>query len=514
MPINFIPNDPRAGSSAPALRTQPARPNRPATRSGFTFTGAVPEGVFAPGTPQFLFWQVREAALSALDAWEASAGLHKKWQGNRAKLSLLQDAGQDLNAFYNRSSLSFFHQTVGTTTFFSGASADVVAHETGHALLDSIRPDFWDINFLEVGAFHECFGDIIALLTALEDLETRKKLLTAAPSLRKRNFVESTAEDLSEGIRKLQPTHNAAEPRHAFNTFKFQIPSSLPTNGGPGALINEVHSFGMIFTGCFWDLIANLFAAAAVKNEAALLAAARLAGKILIAGVQTAVITPRFFQSVGRSMVLADQSLNAGANRASIKDAFLRHNILLGSDSVLAPSMALSGPAPKGNAKSGTALLGAATRKDLRQRLGDMPGARLSLAAEDVFGTRLVTATQTRDVSLGDVDPRLKGVVAIAHEPARVGDSGGRAAVVGVLPEVTDTEVEVQAFVASLLGNQQIDLKKPQGTALVADATGKSEVTHSVRSVGGKKVLRRVRFQCQCHRSAQALLAALCAEGG
>jgi hypothetical protein len=213
-------------------------------------------------------------------------------------------------------------------------------------------------------------------------------------------------------------------------------------------------------------------------------------------------------------MVLADQSLNAGASRALIRDAFLRHNILLGSDAVLAPSMSLAGLAPKGNAKSGTALLGAATRKDLRQRLGDMPGARLSLMAEDVFGTRLVTATQTRDVSLDAVDARLKGVVAVAHEPARVGDSGGRAAVVGVLPEVTDTEVEVQTFAASLLENQQIDLKKAPGSALVADATGKSQMTHSVRSVGGKKVLRRVRFQCQCHRSAQALLAALCDEGG
>ena len=514
MTINFIPNDPRAGSSAPALRAQPARPNRPANRSGFTFTGAVSEGVFAPGTLQFLFWQAREAALSAMDAWEASAGLHKKWQGNRAKLPLLQDAGEKLNAFYDRASLSFFHMAVGTNTFFSGASTDVIAHETGHALLDSIRPDLWGVNFLEAGAFHEAFGDMIALLTALEDLETRKKLLTTAPSLRKRNFVESTAEDLSEGIRRLKPSHNAAEPRHAFNTFKFQIPSSLPTDGGPGVLINEVHSFGMIFTGCFWDLIANLFAAAAIKDEAALLAAARLAGKILITGVQAAVITPRFFQSVGRSMVLADQSLNAGANRALIKDAFLRHEILLGSDSMLAPSMALSGLAPKGKAKSGTALLGAATRKDLRQRLGDVPGARLSLVAEDVFGTRLVTATQTRDVGLGAVDQRLKGVVAIAHEPARVGDSGGRAAVVGMLPEVTDTEVEVQSFVASLLENQQIDLKKAQGNALVADATDQSQVTHSVKSVGGKKVLRRVRFQCQCHRSAQALLAALCDEDG
>jgi hypothetical protein len=133
---------------------------------------------------------------------------------------------------------------VGAQTFFSGASTDVVSHEVGHGLLDSMRPDFFGVNFLEVGAFHEAFGDCIAILTALSDTETRQRLLAVAPNLRARDFVESTAEQLSRAIGLAIPGHNAAEPRHAFNTFKFQIPSTLPDDGGPGALINEVHSFG------------------------------------------------------------------------------------------------------------------------------------------------------------------------------------------------------------------------------------------------------------------------------
>src|SRR5262249_35803569 len=153
-------------------------------------------------------------------------------------------------------------------TFFSGASTDVVAHEVGHGLLDSVRPDFFEVNLLEVGAFHEAFGDCIAMLTALSDRDTRQKLLAVAPDLRKRNFVETTAEELSMAISLAIPGHNASEPRHAFNKFKFQIPSTLPNNGGPGELINEVHSFGMVFTGCFWDLVANLFGAASSTSEA------------------------------------------------------------------------------------------------------------------------------------------------------------------------------------------------------------------------------------------------------
>src|SRR5687767_7199629 len=104
MSINYIPNDPRAGAAAATMRVQSPRANRPSTKSGFTFHNSSPEGVSAPGTAQFLYWQCREAAIAALQAWEASAGAHKKWQGNRKKLDLFQDAGLDLNAFYDRQS--------------------------------------------------------------------------------------------------------------------------------------------------------------------------------------------------------------------------------------------------------------------------------------------------------------------------------------------------------------------------------------------------------------------------
>lgn len=489
MAINFVPNDPDAGSAAPGIRVQAKRPTRTGSKSGFVYSHTSPQGTAPPGTPKFLFWQARESAIAAVEAWEASAGPHTAWQGNRKKLPLLQDVGVDLNAFYDRDTFSFFHQQVGNITFFSGASTDVVAHEVGHGLLDSVRPDFFDVNFLEVGAFHEAFGDCMALLTALADLDTRKKLLAVTPSLRKRNFVESTAENLSHGIALAIPGHNAAEPRHAYNTFKFQIPSTLPSDGGPGELINEVHSFGMIFTGCFWDLIANLFAASAAKTETTLLTAARLAGELLIAGVKSAVVTPRFMQSVGRAMTLADQSLHAGAHHDQIRDAFAKHNIALGSNALLAPSMVLEGAAPTG------ATLSASTRKALLQRLGGARNAKLTVSADDMFGTPVVRAVQTRSVPLGTLHPQLRGVVALTDEPVIVGASGERAAVLGAVPHTSDTDVEVRAFVESLLAHRRIDLGKAKKGA-VAHHEHPPHTTHAVRSVGGTKVLTRTRFLC------------------
>jgi hypothetical protein len=494
MAINFITNDPEAGPTAPGLHSQSARPTRPAGRSGFILSGTVPQGNFAPGTPQFLFWQSREAAIAAVEAWEASSGPHTKWQGNRSKIPLLPDAGVDLNAFYNRASFSFFHETLGAQTFFSGESTDVVAHEVGHGLVDSIRPTFFSVNFLEVAAFHEAAGDCVAILTALNDLATRQKLLAVTTTLMKRNFVESTAEQLSRAIGIAFPGHNAAEPRHAFNTFQYQLPQTLPSNGGPGALINEAHSFGMLFSGCFWNLIVRIFAASGSKTPASLLAATQTAGKILIAGTKGALITPRFLQSVGRAMVLADQSLHNGANRDHINKAFQSHNILLGANAMVSPSIDLAGTAPKG------ATLAAATRKDLMARLGGSRSARLTTTAMREFDTPMVSAMHTDMVPLSSI-PGLKGVVAEAHQPVLVGGSGKSAAVMGAMPHPDNTEAEVLAYVKTLVAHDRIDYggkKKPAAKrGMVAGGGATTDhTTHVIRRVGGKKVLQRVRFLC------------------
>jgi hypothetical protein len=498
MTINFIPNDPLAGSAAPLLRPQPKHANRPAGRASFSLSNGSPEATLQPGAPGFLFWQCREAAFSALDAWEAATGKFPKWQGNRSRIALLQDAGVDLNAFYDRSSFSFFHRQIQNDVVFSGVSTDVVAHEVGHGLLDAIRSDLWDSPFLETGAFHEAFGDCVAILTALHDKPTREALLASTATLSQQNFVESTAEQLADAIRRLLPTHSAAEPRHAFNTFQFAIPETLPDDGGPGSLINEVHSFGMLFSGCFYDLLVAIFASHAAKTEAELLAAANTAGGLLAAAARTAVITPRFFQSVGRAMVLADSSLNGGVNRDRIRTAFEGHGIMLGANSLLAPAAALAGPEPKGRRTT----LTASTRKDLSARLGTQPGAKLAVDSIELGGQRFARAVHRQKVALGALDNRLKGVTVEAAVPVVVGGSRGRAAIMGTLPEPVSTEREVKAFVESLLAHGQIEFAAPAGgrrsRAAAAKTSPISRETHRVRTAGGRKILERVRFHCGC----------------
>jgi hypothetical protein len=438
-----------------------------------------------------------------VEVWETLNGNLTSWARNRKRLDLQQDAGDDLNAFYNAQSLSFFHHTTGNKTTFSGESTDVVAHEAGHAFLDSIRPDIWGSTFTEVAAFHEAFGDCVAILVALFDKLTRKALLEVAPDLRRGNFTEATAEDLSDGVRRaLGSSHPASAPRHALNNFRFQLPTSLPPSGGPNALTSEIHSFGRIFSGCFYDLISNLFAASPQRNEAALLAAAKTAGKLLIAGAKKAPEAQRFFQAVGRAMVLEDQAVNGGANRQQIIDAFDRHGIALGSAAMVAPRATLEGKAPKLGAKAKRPTLSAATTKDIRKRIGAAPGTKLAVSAVEIGEERVAQVVHYREVPLGSLSKQLKGVVAVAAEPVLVGAEGGRAAIVSALPEPNATTDEVHTFVETLLKNDQIAF---DGRARAAKARRVGAVngrqahglpTHKVVTRNGKKVLTRIRFVC------------------
>jgi hypothetical protein len=93
-------------------------------------------------------------------------------------------------------------------------------------------------------------------------------------------------------------------------------------------------------------------------------------------------------------------------------------------------------------------------------------------------------------------------VVAMAHEVIRVGQSGKMAAVMGSLPQPDRTIDEVEHFVETLLKMGRIDYggRAPKTKMALASSRSKprepSLTTHEIKTVGGKKVLQRVRFIC------------------
>ena len=503
--INYIPHDPQAGPVPPMRRTT-ARPDRPTGRAGFLVTGSEPQKVYAPGTAGFVRWQARQAAIVTMETWEKALGAPiTTWAAQATdprRLLIEPDLGDDINAYYDRTSLSFYHHTSDGVASFSGASTDVVSHEAGHGILDAIRPDLWNTPYLEAGGFHEAFGDVTAIITALSDKATRKALLAVSPDLGSANFVEGTAEDLSDAIRRaVGPTHSASKPRRALNTFRWQLPNTMPTQGGPDIMIAEVHSIARLMSGCFYDLVRAMFTTSGQRTETRLWSVTKTAARLFYKASVTAPEVPRFFQAVGRAMVLADDSLHGGANRQLIGQAFAGHGLALGSQALLAPELALEGDAPDVDRAAGVAAVQPATIRDIRRRLGAASNARATVSVADLTDGPVAKVSVRTEVPLDDIDQRLRGVVAFVDVPALVGASGRSAALLHAPRAGTPTD-DVYTFVRSLLANGQLETptappprSRRRATAAVADVLPTAEKpTHTLAKRGAGQELRRVRF--------------------
>jgi len=499
MTIAYVPNDPASGT--PSRNITPT-PDRVAPKVGFAVQGLPVEKVYPATAKEYAIWTAREAALRAINAFEACAGPLKAWQGTPPRLSLplIPDAGVDLNAYYDRASISFFESAVGGQTFYSGASEDVVAHETGHAILDALRPDLWNAAMTEVGAFHEGFGDCIALITALSDQGNRAALLKTDPKLAKANSVETLVEALAAAIgTAIDPNHNAAIPRHARNDFLWAIPKQLPPDGPGTVLINEIHSLGQLLAGTFYRTILGVFARTK-GDEAGLWQATRVATWLLVNAVLRAPIRPRFFQSVGRTMLVVDNASYKGANGPAIRAAYAHHNIDIGATTLLTPSQAL-GPMASGFAAAGAAPVGAAGSRDLGALMDAPDGTKPSFRRVE-FGARAVAiASVDRPVELAGLDPRLAGAVAVAPQEAFVGEGGGGAALLGAVDTGASVAAEVRDFVEMLLRRNDIAFdvppakkrapRKPRGSGAVSTPGSK---THAVVDTQ----LQRIAFACGC----------------
>ena len=135
----------------------------------------------ATNTAQFRQVHVWAKAQQLLEFCETHLGRPIPWgfEGNR--LMLVPAAGLKNNAFYDRSSKSlqfyFFRDEKAPNGLgYCSLAHDIVTHEAGHAILDGIRPHFLQNSSWETAAFHEFFGDMVAILTTLRSNFARKHL--------------------------------------------------------------------------------------------------------------------------------------------------------------------------------------------------------------------------------------------------------------------------------------------------------------------------------------------------
>jgi hypothetical protein len=96
------------------------------------------------------------------------------FEGNR--LILVPHAGYDENAFYDRhsKSLQFYYCGTSEQPVYTCLSHDIIAHELGHAILDGVRPFYYEASSVQTMAFHEFVADLTAIVTALRNNDLRR----------------------------------------------------------------------------------------------------------------------------------------------------------------------------------------------------------------------------------------------------------------------------------------------------------------------------------------------------
>ncbi|MEH2253759.1 hypothetical protein [Nostoc sp.] len=176
------------------------------------------------------------------------------WQwntnGNEEVINVYPHAGETENAFYDRSekALKFFYFTPPKNSgliekVFTCRSLDIVAHETGHAVLDSLKPD-WILGNApaQTGGLHESFGDLTSIFLILSQMDLVEYIVAETKAdLHQKNIVAALAEEFGLAINRSNGLRNAD------NDLKLSQVTA------------EVHDVSQVFTGGVFDTLADLF---------------------------------------------------------------------------------------------------------------------------------------------------------------------------------------------------------------------------------------------------------------
>lgn len=324
-------DDPGAPGDTGRVPVGVPAPNLSASPFPLALAGAAPAPKrYAPGTAGFRHWNAAVALRRGADLWGAAVPKGTRWQPG-GTLEATLDHGADLNAYYDRKGLWFFHERVKGTTVWSGESPDVLCHELGHAILDAVRSGLWDVMGAEVAAFHESFGDMSALLSALQVPSLRVAVLSeTGGTLYRASRISRLAEQLGWAIRQLQPDGVDRDAlRSAVNAFLYRDPKALPDSAPAAQLSSEPHNFSRVFTGGFFEALGGMVAVVAKPaTDAALAAASRDAALLLIDAARVAPVAAGYYSSIAAAMLAAERQRFKGRYAEALKSAFVRRGIL------------------------------------------------------------------------------------------------------------------------------------------------------------------------------------------
>ncbi|MBX3170236.1 MAG: hypothetical protein KF760_22715 [Candidatus Eremiobacteraeota bacterium] len=279
-----------------------------------------------------------------LNMWQNYRGGQIEWSFGSRVLDVVPHKKQGMNAYYSRweGSTNYFFQDSPQlqTTVKTANSVDVVAHETGHSVLDGMKPGYLSTNDRETGAFHEAFGDCSAMLFTLQDEAMRERILEqTGGDLSKPGNLAWLAEEFGKA-RRLANDDPADDDRpwlrNAQNKFTYVKPESLGDGrGDDDTLGGEIHSFGRLWAGAFYDCLNATYQdglAQGLGPNQALKFAADTLGPLFARAVDRAPSTRGRFKDMGLQLIQADKETNNGRLSEAFTKVFVERKIISPKD--------------------------------------------------------------------------------------------------------------------------------------------------------------------------------------
>jgi hypothetical protein len=287
--------------------------------------------VTLPDTPQFdavhTFAVVRQTLTMyqrALAGGDSDTPLPWQWNSSvdTAPLEVFPHGLPNvMNAFYSRSQccLKFgdFIPSGQAERVYTCRSFDIVSHETGHAVLDGLKPD-WLLadNPPQTGGLHEAFGDLTAIFLALAQLDQCEAIIAQTKArLHDKTFLADIAEQFGLALGRSNGLRNADND------------ITLSEAG------TEVHAISQVFTGAVYDILADIFnheRNPALRDDAAVLhqVGDYLRGLLLRAYIAAPDIGATYVDVVNQMMRLATEDGRPVQYRNFIRNRFVVREVV------------------------------------------------------------------------------------------------------------------------------------------------------------------------------------------
>ncbi|RPI78675.1 MAG: hypothetical protein EHM41_24490, partial [Chloroflexi bacterium] len=207
-----------------------------------------------PHFHQVNVWAVVQRVLEFYEAPQA-LGRPVPWGFDGNRLIIVPHAGYGENAFYDHDSksLQFYYCGDLEKPVYTCLSHDVIAHETGHAILDGIRPMYNRLSSVQTAAFHEFIGDLTAILLALHNRDIREAVNKSTQGiLSESNLFAELARQFGKEVEGREYL------RTALNDYTMQ---SVQNSLSP-------HLVSQVLTGAMFDILIRIAARHLEKNAA------------------------------------------------------------------------------------------------------------------------------------------------------------------------------------------------------------------------------------------------------